>query len=140
MSPWSGESPSANRGAVEPLAALVGVLAVSAGLSLYVVALDAATPTPESHAADLELDRVEREVTVGGVVRPERLRAIEREVPITVELETKQRRWRVGVGGATPKAGGTLDPRKAALAERSVSVAVAPGETSRGTLRVAVHQ
>lgn len=141
MSPWSDESTdSVDRAAVEPIAALVGVLAVSAGLVLYVGALDAATPTPTDRSADATLDVVERELTVGGIVRPSRRHDLKWRTPATVEIATDSRTWRVGLGGAAPTPAGELDPRATVVAARPVSVAVSPGETVRGRLRVAVHR
>jgi hypothetical protein len=131
-----------DRAAVEPLAALVAVLAIGAALGLYVTALDGATPDLEGPAdgADAVLDRIEHDATVGGIVRPDRLRHLEDETPAVVELETERRRWRVGVGTASPSAGGRIDPRSSAVAGRPVTVAVAPGENVRGRLRVAVRR
>ena len=141
MSRWSGESTDGvDRAAVEPVAALVGVLAVSAGLGLYVVALDAATPTPTERSADTTLDVMERELTVGGIVRPSRRHDLEWQTPVTVEIATDRRTWRVGLGGATPSPTGELDPREVVIEARPVSVAISPGETVRGRLRVAVHR
>ena len=141
MSRSSGESlGEADRAAVEPLAALVAVLAVGAALGLYATALDDATPEPADPTADAALDRIERDATVGGIVRPERLYHLEDETPTVVELETDRRRWRVGVGSVSPSAGERIDPRSPAVAQRSVTVAVAPGENVRGRLRVAVRR
>ena len=141
MSRWSGESTDGvDRAAVEPVAALVGVLAVSAGLGLYVVALDAATPTPTERSADTTLDVIERELTVGGIVRPSRRHDLKWQTPVTVEIATDRRTWRVGLGGATPSPTGELDPREVVIEARPVSVAIRPGETVRGRLRVAVHR
>ncbi|WP_066412261.1 DUF7285 family protein [Halorubrum aethiopicum] len=139
MSRSSGERlGEADRAAVEPLTALVAVLAVGAALGLYATALEDATPEPADPTADAVLDRIERDATVGGIVRPERLYHLESETPTVVELETERRRWRVGVGSASPSAGGRIDPRSPAVAQRSVTVAVAPGENVRGRLRVAI--
>lgn len=125
---------------MEPVVALVGVLAVGAGLGLYVVALDAATPAPAERSVDATLDVVERELTIGGIVRPSRRHDLEWQTPVTVEIETDRRTWRVGLGGAVPRPTGELDPRAAVIAARPVSVALKPGETVSGRLRVAVHR
>ncbi|SMO36189.1 DUF7285 family protein [Halorubrum cibi] len=144
MSRSSGERfGDADRAAVEPLVALVAVLAIGVALGLYTTALDDATPVtedPAADAADAALDRIERDTTVGGIVRPNRLRRLEDETPAVVELETERRRWRVGVGAASPDAGGRIDPRSPAVAQRPVTVAVSPGENVRGVLRVVVQQ
>lgn len=143
MSRSSGERfGGGDRAAVEPLAALVAVLAVGAALGLYVTALDDAAPSMESdeYAADAVLDRVERDVAGGGIVRPNELSRLEGKTPATVEVVTDRRRWRVGLAGIDPVAGGRIDPRSERVAERSVTVAVAPGENVRGKLRVAVRR
>lgn len=142
MSRSSGEPHRGDdRAAVEPLAALVAVLAVGAALGLYVTAIDDAAPSPEpdERAADAALERIEDDVTVGGVVRPNELSGLEGRTPATVEVVTERRRWRVAVATTDPAAG-RIDPRSERVAERSVTVAVAPGENVRGTLRVAVHR
>ena len=132
---------AADRAAVEPVAALIAVLAVGAALGLYVTALDGAAPEPDGRASAAALDRIERDLTVGGIVRPERLETLaDGRTPTTVELATKRRTWRVGVGGADPIEGELGRRRATAVADRPVTVAVAPGETVRGVLRVAVHR
>jgi hypothetical protein len=137
-----------DRAAVEPTAALVAVLVVGAGLGLYVTALDGATPTAERDDADAVIDRIEREATVGGTVRPGRIRAVtDVRAPTAVELSTETETWRYGVGGADPgdldgietRAGKTGD-RYGGFAERRVTVRVAPGVNVRGRLRVVVRR
>lgn len=142
MLPWSDDRFDAtDRAAVEPVAALVAVLAVGAGLGLYAVALDGATPTPEpdARAADATLERVERDVSVGGIVRPDRLYHLEGTPQATVEVATERRTWRVDLGDGSPTAGRT-DPRSDRVAERPVTVAVGPGEAVRGVLRVVIDR
>lgn len=135
------ENGAADRAAVEPVAALIALLAVGAALGLYVTALDGAAPEPDGRASAAALDRIERDLTVGGIVRPGRLETlVDERTPTTVELATNRRTWRVGVGGANPIEGELAGRRTTAVAGRPVTVAVAPGETVRGVLRVAVHR
>ncbi|MFC5133124.1 MULTISPECIES: DUF7285 family protein [Haloferacaceae] len=143
MSRSSGERfGGGDRAAVEPLAALIAVLAIGAALGLYVTALDGAAPSPgtDGHTADAVLDRVERDVADGGIVRPNELSRLDARTPAIVEVVTERRRWRVGLAGVDPAADGRIDPRSERVAERSVTVAVAPGENVRGKLRVAVRR
>lgn len=126
-------SRSSDSGTTEPLAALVAVFAVSAGLALYAGTLDdtltgvggnrnVATPTA---------DTVERRITTGGVVDPTRIADSLAAVPsgykgnVTLRAE---RRWSAG---PTPPASADTD-------NRTVSVALGPATVRRGRLRVAV--
>ncbi|MFC7186831.1 DUF7285 family protein [Halorubrum yunnanense] len=131
---------AADRAAVEPLAALVAVLAVGAALGLYVVALDDATVDREQPGAETTLDRVERTAMVGGVVEPDRLRDAEPfRYPTTATVEADGTTWRIKSGEDAPERAGTGDGTTA-VAERSVTVRVAPGQNVRGTLRVVVRR
>lgn len=145
-----------DRAQVEPIAALVALLAVGAGLGCYAVALDAAAPDRDRAVDEPVLDRVQREASVGGVLDPDALAVPERGVPpdaaVLVEVRTDGRSWRVGdpaaarrggAAGGSAAGGGAVDGGAAsgvAVAERRVTVAVAPGETAGGTLRVAVRR
>ncbi len=151
----SGEGfAAADRAAVEPVAALVAVLVVGAGLGLYVTALDGAGSATERDDAAAVLDRIEHEAAVGGILRPGRIRTVsDVRAPAAVEVATKNETWRYGVGGADPgdlgEVGGRLDERGAdsdgidersgGTAERRVTVRVAPGVTVRGVVRVVVR-
>lgn len=145
MSRSSGERPATeigteDRAAVEPVAALVAVLAVGAALGLYVVALDDAAPDRERPVAEEVLDRVEPAVTVGGVVDPERLGDVDGVRPTaTVELAAADRTWRVS-GDEPPEASAQRESPKTAIAERTVTVRVAPGRNARGRLRAVVRR
>lgn len=145
MSRSSGERPIAetdteDRAAVEPVAALVAVLAVGAALGLYVVALDDAAPDRERPVAEATLDRFEPAVTVGGVVEPERLDDVEGILPTAaVELQAADRTWRVS-GDKPPETGATRESQRVAVAERAVTVRVAPGRNVRGRLRAVVRR
>lgn len=146
MSRSSGESPddpgaAADRAAVEPLAALVAVLAVGAALGLYTVALDGATVDRERPAAEPTLDRIERAATVGGVVEPDRLREVEGfRYPTAVTVTADGTTWRVESGASAPEPAAVGDGGTAATAERAATVRVAPGRNVRGTLRVVVRR
>ncbi|QKY16444.1 hypothetical protein [Halorubrum sp. CBA1229] len=146
MSRSSGESSddrdaAADRAAVEPLAALVAVLAVGAALGLYTVALDGATVDRERPAAEPTLDRIEREITVGGVVEPDRLRDVEGfRSATTVTVIADGATWRIESGTSAPEPAAVGDGSAAAVAERAVTVRVAPGRNVRGTLRVVIRR
>ncbi|MES3161352.1 MAG: hypothetical protein PPP55_07245 [Halorubrum sp.] len=130
-----------DRAAVEPTAALVAVFAVGIALGLYVGVLDDVTASSGGPGdADALLESTERELTVGGVVRPDRLEEVRTDrVPATIELRTASGTWRVasetaGVTGPT-----RADTRSDAVAERRVTVRVGPGTNAPGTLRVVVR-
>ena len=131
---------TADRAAVEPLAALVAVAVVGLALGLYAGALDDAAPDDSRAAAEAALDRAERATSVGGVVDPDRLRGVEEKLgtAVAVELEAGGERW---LAASSPEAPGPADvrPRDAVvIAERRVTVRVAPGRNVRGTLRAVV--
>ncbi|MBP1923135.1 hypothetical protein J2751_002173 [Halorubrum alkaliphilum] len=133
---------AADRAAVEPIAALVAVLAVGAALGLYVGVLDDvrsdATEGPEE--ASVVVDRIERDVTLGGVARPSRLSDLgETRTPATVELVSDGETWRVGLGAVGETGAIRPDRRSSAVTERRVTVRVAPGRNTPGTLRVVFH-
>lgn len=137
------ERSATDRGAVEPVAALVALVAVGAALGLYTVALDDAAPDRDRDLASTTADRIEREASVGGVVSPGRVANVEAGSlpPAIVELETRRETWRLRFGAIDPSDVPGDDPFASAVdvAERSVTVRVAPGEHARGTLRVVVH-
>lgn len=144
MSRSSGESllfghRDESRAAVEPIAALVAVLAVSAALGLYVVALDDATPKQKRPTAEATLDRIEPAVTTGGVVDPRRVEEIDEfRFATTVTLEADGETWRVQSGTEAPTVETGRRSDEVAVAERPVTVTVGPGRNSRGTLRAVV--
>jgi len=129
---------SAHRGQVEPLAALVALVAVGAGLSLYAVALadaradrDGSDPTVET-VADRTLERV----APAGVARPGRTSELPSVAPsgyrLNATLTSGDDRWTVGP--SAPAAGSPTASR----ATRPTSVRVAPGRVRAGTLRVVI--
>lgn len=130
---------TADRAAVEPIAALVAVLVVGLALGLYAGALGDAAPDRSREAAESALDRVERATAVGGVVDPTRMRSV--KVPGTataVELEADGERWLAASGPDAPGPPRVRSAEAVAAAERRVTVRVAPGENVRGTLRAVV--
>ncbi len=133
---------SRDRAAVDPIAALVALVAVGAALGLYTVALDGVTPDGERKLAETTLDRVEREATVGGIVRPGRLDASASGpyAGVAVELRTRTETWRVRAGDDPPTLRSEPIEPTAPAAERAVTVRIAPGENVRGILRVVVRR
>ena len=130
---------TADRAAVEPLAALVAVVVVGLALGLYAGAFADATPDGDRRNAEAALDRVDQRVTVGGVVDPSRLREIEAPGTETaVELEADGERWMAASGPDAPGPPGVRAPDAVAVAERRVTVRMAPGRNVRGTLRAVV--
>ena len=130
-----------SRAAVEPIAALVAVLAVGAALGLYVAALNDAAPDRERPTAETTLDRIEPAVTTGGVVDPERLRGVgEFRYAATVVVEADGEAWTVRSGDGAPAAGSARGTDAVAVAERPVTVKAGPGRNVRGTLRAVVYR
>lgn len=130
-----------NRAAVEPLAALVAVLAVGAALGLYTVALDDAAPDRERPTAEATLDRVEPRVTAGGIVDPEALREVDAlRSPTVIELTADGETWRVESGDDAPADSSVRESGSVAVAERTVTVRTRPGRNVRGTLRAVVRR
>lgn len=130
---------TADRAAVEPTAALVAVVVVGLALGLYAGAFaDAASDNGRSDAR-AALDRVEGTVTVGGVVDPARMRRVEAPGTATaIELEAGGERWLAASGSDAPGPPEVRSPDAVAVAERRVTVRVAPGRNVRGTLRAVV--
>ena len=130
---------TADRAAVEPVAALVAVAVVGVALGLYAGAFADAAPDEDRSAAEAALDRAEEAVTVGGVVDPERLRRVEAPgTAAAIELEADGERWSAASGPDAPGPPGVRSPEAVAVVERRVTVRVAPGRNVRGTLRAVV--
>jgi len=126
VSRWSGE-----RGAVEPLVALAGVLVLGVLLSTYAVGVDRALPDDRGrNLAEPTLRAVVDDATHDGVVEPARLNA-SGVAPdghrVRVELRAAGRTWTDG-----PAA-----PRGAETTVRQVSVRVG-SDVEPGRLRVEV--
>ena len=128
MSRWS-----ACRGQVEPLAAIVAVFAVGAGLTVYAGALDDTLPGGNrQNVAGSTLDRLESSLTDGGMVDPGRLAGSRAKAPdgyrLNATLATTDARWHAGPD----------PPATARTATEQVSVRVAPGRVRPGRLTVRV--
>ncbi|QIO22230.1 hypothetical protein [Haloarcula sp. JP-L23] len=126
-------SRSSDKGATEPLAALVAVFAVSTGLALYAGVLDGAlvSATGDRNVAAPTADSVEQRLSTAGVVAPDRVADALAVIPTGYEGNVTVRagqRWSVGPS----------PPVDTARARRTVSVRVAPATVRRGTLRVSV--
>lgn len=126
-------SRSSGRAQTEPLAALVAVVAVGMGLSLYVGVLDAELPgSSDRHPAESAIERVEAATAPSGVARPERIDDGRAAGPsgyrTNVTLTAADSRWRSG-----PDV-----PETADSAATRLGVRVAPSSVRTGTLRVRV--
>lgn len=115
-----------------PLPALVAVVAVGLGLSLYAGVLAGTLPQGTDRPARATLDAVESAVTTDGVARPDDLQRGPAAVPVgtdvNVSLTVGGRRWTVG---PTP-------PREADRSSRRLPVRTAAGRIRAGTLAVEV--
>ncbi|SDF87564.1 hypothetical protein SAMN04488067_11023 [Halorubrum xinjiangense] len=130
---------NADRAAVEPIAALVAVVVVGLALGLYAGAFADAAPDDDRSTAKGALDRAEEAITVGGVVDPDRMRRIEAPGTATaIELEAAGERWLAASGPDAPGPPEVRSAEAVAVAERRVTVRVAPGRNVRGTLRAVV--
>ena len=126
-------SRSSDRAQTEPLAALVAVVAVGLGLSLYAGVLDAELPgSSDRHLAESAIERVEIAVAPSAVALPSRLDEGQAAGPdgyrTNVTLTTDDRHWRSG-----PSA-----PESADSATTRLGVRVGPSRVRTGTLRVSV--
>jgi hypothetical protein len=126
-------SPSSDRAATEPLAALVAVFAVSTGLALYAGALDDSLvrATGDRDVVRPTADAVEQRLTTAGLVDPERVSDSLAAVPAGYEGNVTLRAESRWSAGPTP-------PARADTDDRTVSVALGPATVRRGRLRVAV--
>ena len=133
MSRWSRrERVRRRRGQTEPLAALVALFAVCAGVSLYATVLGGALPVADRDLSDPTLERVRDAATRAGVVRPDALSTAVDAGPdgygVNATLSAADRRWSEG-----PPV-----PARADRASRSVSVHLDPGRIAPGHLTVRV--
>jgi hypothetical protein len=124
---------SGRRGQVEPIAAIVAVFAVGAGLAIYAGVIDARLPgTTDRNVARPVLDRATATLGNASVVRPDRFGRVVTVVPagyrVNATLQTADRRWQLG-----PPV-----PRRADTASRRLSVKLAPGVVRPGRLTVRV--
>ncbi|GAB6862307.1 hypothetical protein ACFR97_07515 [Haloplanus litoreus] len=127
-------SRSSGRGQVEPTAALVVLLAVTAAVSTYAIALDGAVRGGKRDIAEPTLDRVVGTLVTGGVVDPERRRRAHRSGPsgyrLNLTVAAGGRRW---YAGPAPPAGAASDG-----ASRPVGVRLSPGRVRAGRVAVEV--
>jgi hypothetical protein len=126
-------SSARERGQTEPFAALVAVVVVALALSVWAGVFEASLPEPvDRDVAEPTADRVERALTVAGVVRPDRTGSLNSTGPegyeLNVTLTADDDRW--SVGPATPP---TAD-----MATRRVSVSDDSGSVTPGRLEVRV--
>jgi hypothetical protein len=126
-------SRSSDRGAVEPIAALVAVFAVSVGLALYAGVVEDALATAggTQNRAAPTADAVERRLASAGVVHPERIENASLAIPAGYEGNVTLRTGSTWTTGPTP-------PPRADTATRLVSVRVGLGTIERGSLSVRV--
>lgn len=125
-----------DRGQTEPLAALVAVFALGAGLSLYVGMLDSTLPllATESEITPTAADRFLSEVSSSGAVRPPITGATEAARPngyiMNATVRTEAGSWH----------GGAPIPESANCVRRGAAVRVAPGTVRPGSLEVCTWQ
>ena len=124
---------SARSGQTEPFAALAAVVVVAFALLVYAVAYEASLPGPvEQNVAQPTADRVERNLTVAGVLRPGGLANA-----TAVGPEGYRTNVTLVADGDRTSAGPDA-PATADTAVRRVSVYRGPGATAPGRLEVRV--
>ena len=133
-SPMNGDARRSDRAQASPIAALVALFAVCAGVSLYATVIDGSIPAADGrNVAESTLDRVHDVVNNGGVVDPEPLSDAEESGPdgrrLNVTLTTDTREWSVGP---------PIPTRATDRASRLVSVRLAPGRVEPGRLSAVV--
>ncbi|MFB6151219.1 MAG: hypothetical protein ABEJ40_05380 [Haloarculaceae archaeon] len=123
---------SAREAQTEPLAALAAVAVVGLALATYAGAFEASVPDPvDRNRAQPAADRVERALTVGGIVRVDRL-------PDAAAAGPEGYRTNVAlVVGDRRHAAGPVPPATADEAARRVSVRTAPDVVAPA--RLVVH-
>ncbi len=152
-------SSTSDRGQTEPLAALVAVSALIAGIGLYGLYLTDTLPgTTDRTTETTALERIADDLESDGVVRAygdDLATDIEtgtlphgRNVYVRLTIVADGRKTVVGTAvfgtdgtsNSDSIDGAELDgpPDEAGVAERSVAVATAPGDVRRGTLLVGV--
>ncbi len=124
---------SSDRAQFEAVVALVAVLAVGTGLTVYAETLSGAVPgEPERETAETALDRIHGELRVAGVVDPDRLGRAREATPdgwrTNLTIRTRHRTWQHGPD----------PPGGAPRADRRVSVRVGPGSLDPARLTVVV--
>jgi hypothetical protein len=119
------------RGQVEPLATLGAVVVVATALTVYAGVLTGVLPEKRARPpVEPTADSVERVLSAGGVVHPERKSRVSTVVPegyrLNATIQTANRTWKVG-----PDA-----PASAASATRQVSVRLTAKRLTPGRLEV----
>jgi hypothetical protein len=126
-------SRSSGRGQVEPVAALVVLVAVCTAVSTYAAAVDGAVRSEERSVAPPTLDRVVDTLAAGGVAEPTRTERAGRSGPagyrLNVTVAAAGRRWHAGP--TPPREGGET-------ATRELGVRLDPGRVRPGRVRVEV--
>lgn len=122
---------SSDRGQFEAVVALVAVLAVGTGLTVYAETLSGVVPDePERATAETALDHIHGELRVAGVVDPDRLERTRNVIPegwkANATIRTRNRTWQHGPD----------PPEGAQRADRRVSVRVGPGDLDPARLTV----
>jgi hypothetical protein len=124
----------ADRGYAELVGALVAVVAVCAGVSLYAGVLVDAVPVADRDVATPTVERVHGTLAANGSLRPGRFTNAALDLPAgyrtNLTLRAGDRRWHRG----PPSPGGSA----VQVASRPVAVRVGVGNRTAGTLRVAV--
>lgn len=127
-------SRSSGRGQVEPVAALVVLLAVCGAVSVYAVAVDGAIRAGERSVATPTLDRTVDVLAPDGVAKPNRTDRARRSGPagyqLNVTVAAAGRRWHAG---ATPPGGAATE-----TAARAIGVRLGPARVRPGRVRVEV--
>lgn len=120
--------PSSARGYVEPLAAIVSVLAVAVGVTVYAVAVADVLRPDDRAVADTVLDELLRDGRVAGVLDPARLAGADPPAGWTanVTLSSPAGRWTRG----------PVPPEAAEAASRVIAVRLGPGSIRPGRLTV----
>lgn len=128
-------SSSSARGQTEPVAALLAVLVVGAGLALYAGVLDSVLDRePKRNVAAATLERVDAHLSSNGIVDPGRLGSVDEVTPdgyrTNVTLTATGQQWSTG----------PIPEADADRVARTVSVRTAPASVKTGRLRVVVWQ
>lgn len=137
-------SRSSDRAQVEPIPALVAVLVLGTGLSIYAGLLGAVGADQQRSLAEPVIDRVHDDLVVSGVADPDRLSTAAATSPdeytVAVTLSTHDETWRAGAASAdgSDEANRSRNVQEADRAERRVSVRVETGTVRAGTLSVEV--
>jgi hypothetical protein len=138
----SDRSRAGPRAQTEPFAALAAVVVVALALSVWAGAFEESLPEPvDRDLAEPTADRVERALTVGGIVRPARLSRNESTgTPSPVVNRSAPEGYRLNVsivGNGGRQSVGPAAPSTAEAATRRIGVG-RPGSVSPARLEVRV--